>query len=304
MQTQRRRSVMASLVLAAVMVLAAGVAMAVLAIGPNAATPAKTGGTEQAAGPNSGTITALSHVPSAPTAAIVTTSNNWAGFAETATAGTILEVFGEWLVPTVTCTGAPGGALVGTWVGIDGYGNGEVEQAGTSASCSGAGATPVYYDWWEFYPYNSAVNKYHVSPGDFMQVYILYNPYVTVNGHRGIYTLVVSDLNHYGDSFSVTGNPSTCNAKGACETGPDASAECISEKASSYLANYGTTTFLSCDSTIGSTFSGIGGHGSHVTLYRINQVGPVTTLTDQSTSGLSTYDYTDDHFTITWHHYH
>jgi hypothetical protein len=231
-------------------------------------------------------------------------SGNWGGYGLTArTNGTITEAFGEWFVPKIGCAHAP--AIADQWVGIDGLADGTVEQAGTYEYCSSTTSAPVYVDWFEFYPYEAIAGVYYVSPGDLMNAYVLYNPHVTVGNGTGIYTLVVNDLDDYNASFTVTGNPSTCNANG-CETGVDNSAECISEAltAQGYdLPNYKTLTFDSCDATVNGHWAGIGGLTysdgvAHV--YAITTIGAISGLTQQTVSKLTTFDYKDDAFTITW----
>ncbi|MGA9839034.1 MAG: G1 family glutamic endopeptidase [Thermoplasmata archaeon] len=234
-------------------------------------------------------------------------SGNWAGYANTATSGSIYEVTAEWNVPTVTCGETSGFTYQVSWVGIDGYGTGTVEQAGSLSYCSSPGATPVYYDWWEFYPYNSVQLVSTVGAGDFLQAYILYNPAASYNGVAGIYTLQVGDTDDQAASFQVTGNPTVCDSNG-CETGVDGSAECISEAPGvnggiAKLSDYGTTTFYACADTVGSTFAGIGSHGSHVTNYVIDQIGGVSGKTIQKTGPLSSYFFGKSDFTITWHGY-
>jgi hypothetical protein len=209
----------------------------------------------------------------------------------------------------VTCTHAPsGGAYQVSWVGIDGFGTGTVEQAGTLSYCSTTGATPAYADWWEFEPYNGIQSVNSISGGDFVQATVLYNPAACISGVCGIYTLSVSDLSA-GTSFSVTGDPSLCNSHGACEGGVDGSAECISEAPSGFgysgvtpVADYGTSTFYACADTIGSTFAGPGAHGSASTEYKLTQIGGVTGKTDQSTSSLTKYYY-GANFVVTWVRY-
>jgi hypothetical protein len=226
-----------------------------------------------------------------------TTSGNWAGYALTATAGTILESFGGWNVPTISCgtLGVYGVGINDNWVGIDGFNNGEVEQGGTLGYCSGVGATPVYYTWWEFYPYNS-VQFYGstVSAGDLIDAYVLYDPTVST------YTITIEDLSNSANSFFVYGNPSS---------GPDASAECISESlvGEGYdLPNYGTTTFDICNAEVNGYYNGIGGlpHGAGATVYSITQYGPVSGKKEQTVGSLhSAFGWKDTLFTITWHKY-
>jgi peptidase A4-like protein len=244
--------------------------------------------------------------PGSPSASIITTtSTNWGGYADTISSGTILESFGEWFVPAISCNVYP--SLNDNWVGIDGFGSGTVEQGGTYAYCTSTGAGPYYWTWWEFYPYNS-IQSYSssVSPGDLIQAYILYNPYIAINGLYGVYTIVVQDMNNPAASLMVQGNPSTCNGNG-CESGPDTSVECISESLVGqgyYLPDYGTTTFYSCDAEINGHYSGIGAlAGAGATIYNVKTIGYSSGLVQQVNSKLTTYDYPKDKFTITWKRY-
>jgi Peptidase A4 family len=234
-----------------------------------------------------------------------TTSDNWGGYALTAkTNGTITEAFGEWFVPTIQCArNAP--SLEDAWVGIDGYSDGTVEQAGTYAYCPSNGVGPYYWDWFEFFPYETIVTMNAVSAGDLINAYVLYNPDAGIDGNFGIYTLVVNDLDNINASFAVVGNPSTCNSSG-CEGGVDNSAECISESLANQgynLPNYKTLEFYSCDATVNGHWAGIGGIPTsdgvaHV--YAITTYGYTSDKEQQTVSILKTYDYKDDNFIITW----
>jgi hypothetical protein len=116
-------------------------------------------------------------------------------------------------------------------------------------------------------------------------------------------------------NFVVTGGAWVCGTDPegsyACEGGPDANAECISEAPSGFghsgydpLAHYKTTTFYGCATTIGSHFGGIGNQASEGTVLKIDQCNYTScTRLLQTTGGLSTYVYTDSKFTITWKNY-
>jgi hypothetical protein len=308
MQTEPKRSVMASLVLAAVMVLGAVLASAVALPATHVASTSKTATNEQAKPPNVAALTRALHVQMGSrvrAGVISTTSSNWAGYADVpSTSGAIYEAAGEWFSPTVTCGEPKGTAWQASWVGIDGFGNGNVTQAGTLAYCSAPGATPTYWDWYEFYPYESVQLISSSTAGAVVSVYILYNPSVCINGICGVYTI---ELNDYSNAiyFVTSGGGSVCNS-GGCEGGPDATAECISEAPSvggsiAKLADYGSTTFYLCADTIGTHYSGIGNQSSVGSIYKINQH---QTHLDQSTGGLSNYYITKSEFTVTWKAYH
>jgi len=316
MQTRRQRSVVASLVLAAVMVLAAGMAMAVSLAPPHAATAASTGEKEapQLSSATEAALTAAVHGAVKPTGKVDATlqySYNWAGYVDDpSSSGQIYEVRAEWSVPTIVkCAEASGTAVEVMWIGIDGWTNGNVSQAGTMSYCSAPGATPAYYDWWEFYPYNDIQVVADSSANAFVSAYILYNPYECVDQKCGVYTLELYDVDN-GVNFVVTGGAWVCSS-GVCEGGPDANAECISEAPSGFghplytpLAHYKSAKFLGCAATIGSHFSGIGNPGSGVTVDQVDQCNYTACTRDlQVTSGLSTSYYTKDTFSMTWKSY-
>jgi len=236
------------------------------------------------------------------------TSTNWGGYADNATGGTILEAYAEWIVPTISCANHDP-SLSDQWGGIDGFNDGTVEQGGTYEYCVSTTSGPYYWTWYEFYPYESIISvSSSVAAGDIMNAYVLYNPHVSVNGLPGIYTIVVEDLNNNASSFMYQGDPATCTTGGACQSGADTSAECISESLVGqgyYLAKTGVTTFYNCDAEINGYYSGLGGlpHGAHATINEITTLGYVSGLTQQSISKLTTYDLKNDHFTITWKRY-
>jgi hypothetical protein len=236
-------------------------------------------------------------------------STNWGGYADTATAGTILESYGVWQVPSISCSSAYP-AINDNWVGIDGFGTGTVEQGGTYGYCTSTGAGPYYWTWWEFFPYNGIQSfSSSVSAGDWIEAYILFNPQFCYGSACGVYTIVVNDLSNSAADLSVVGNPTTCNpSNGACESGSDSTVECISESLVDqgyYLPDYGTTTFATCDATVNGHYAGIGGLPSSAgaTVYKVATIGFLSGLTQQKISSLTSFDYHKDHFVITWKRY-
>jgi hypothetical protein len=239
--------------------------------------------------------------------AVKRTSIAWAGYADVPpSAGEIQEVTAEWTVPVVTCSPSFNTGQV-SWVGIDGWGNGNVEQAGTASDCFSG--TPTYFSWWEFFPYNGITLQASVNGGDLVAANVLYNPSICYGSACGVYTLVFQDFAN-GVSWVITGNPSVCDSSG-CENGPDATVECISEapQVSSTaptqvpLSKYGTTGFSACAAEINGHFRGIGSFGTLATLYKIREKGDVTGNTIQAVSLLTSYYYGKSSFTLTWKGY-
>lgn len=89
-------------------------------------------------------------------------STNWAGYAATASSGSVTSVGGSWTEPTVKCGTRT--SLAAFWVGIDGYNSNTVEQTGTLAQCSHG--TASHYVWWEMYPLNAVQTYGTISAGD------------------------------------------------------------------------------------------------------------------------------------------
>ena len=241
----------------------------------------------------------------------VSYSSNWAGYADVAKAGdgVTQEVTAEWYTPTISCANAPsGGDYEVMWIGIDGWATGTVEQVGTLSYCSTTGATPGYYSWWEFFPYNDITTVNSIGGGNFVQAYVDYNPAGCYDNVCGIYTLVFSNIDNYADNFQITGNPTVCNSdNGACETGSDSGPECISEAPSGFgysgvtpLADYGKLKFYACAAEINGKFAGIDSLGSVATIYQIDQVGGVSGKVIQSTGGATSYFYGKSEFAVTW----
>ena len=277
--------------------------------------------------PNTAAATAFLHggmpkivsTPATKSSIVQYGSYNWAGYADNVTAahdGTITNAQGEWYIPTATCptSGHTAGTYSATWVGIDGFGTGSVEQAGSFSYCSGPNVAPEYLVWWEFYPYNDVQFTSYVNAGDIIYVDIAYNPSICYYGAAacGGYTLTLEDYSNSAVDFTIVGDAATCNTAGYCETGVDGSAECISEAPGiggsangglAQLTKQTPTTFYLCSDTIGTSYNGVGSQGSHAYVDEITQYGYTTGLKDQTVSSLKTYYYGKSEFTVTWHHY-
>ena len=205
-------------------------------------------------------LLALSVVPAFATASIPlsrggaafhdsVTSTNWSGYAVTGSSGSVTDVKGSWIVPTIqgTCTGTA--QYSSHWVGIDGYSSNTVEQTGTDSDCQGG--APAYYAWYEFYPKPSfSFSALTVRPGD----------------------KIFAEVTHSGNSFTVTITDLTTGhsaSKTAKVNGAKASsAEWITEAPSGSggilpLANFGTiswgTDYTAKAGTNYATVSGVTG---------------------------------------------
>jgi len=138
------------------------------------------------------------------------------------------------------------------WVGIDGFTNGYVEQAGTSSDCYYGQAN--YYAWYEFYPLGSVVLPNAVRPGDMIQAEISYA--------TGSFTATITDISAHWSQV-ITASETTLGF-----SPPMASAEFIDESpAYQYQAFLGLThvfpiTFFGATATINSVTQSLGRWGA------------------------------------------
>lgn len=162
-------------------------------------------------------------------------SDNWSGYAIAATSGSlpngsVTMASASWIVPTATCTGSSEGATGGYasfWVGIDGWTSNTVEQIGTDSDCvnpaTGAGDSPSYYAWFEFYPQSAYYignpsnnfEGYSVQPGDVISAVVS----ATGNGN---FTATITDTRSNVKQWTAS---TTGHVRGAQQT----SAEWIAE---------------------------------------------------------------------------
>jgi len=90
-------------------------------------------------------------------------SYNWSGYAQTAAAGTYRSLVDTWIVPTVN-TSLAGNQYSSDWVGIGGFSDGALVQAGTEAD--NFGGTAFYRAWTEILPEAENPLSLVVHPGD------------------------------------------------------------------------------------------------------------------------------------------
>jgi X-X-X-Leu-X-X-Gly heptad repeat protein len=139
---------------------------------------------------------------------------NWSGYADMATtAQTFTKVSGNWTTPSVTC-GAED-QVTSNWVGLDGFGNGTVEQLGTISWCFEG--KPTYFTWYEMFPKVAVEVGTTLQPGDKIAA--------SVTRSGTTYTFKLTDSTHTANNISATKN---C-ALTKCQ---DTSAEWISERPS------------------------------------------------------------------------
>jgi hypothetical protein len=98
------------------------------------------------------------------------TSSNWSGYVLDASYRTYMKAAGTWTVPSVSPPAglSTGGFASSFWVGLDGYGSGDVVQTGTRQNVANFGQGAFwtsYYAWYEWYPWDEA-SVFGVNPGD------------------------------------------------------------------------------------------------------------------------------------------
>jgi hypothetical protein len=124
------------------------------------------------------------------------TSTNWSGYAITGSKGSVTDVKGSWIVPSVDC-GATPTAYSSFWIGIDGYNSNTVEQVGTDSDCQSG--TPVYYAWYEFYPHLSyTITGVSIKPGDIISADVS-------AGSKGAYTVTLVNVTTGETSGPIAG---------------------------------------------------------------------------------------------------
>jgi len=212
----------------------------------------------------------------------LSSSTNWSGYAVTASAGTVTQVAGSWVVPAVS-TSVSG--YSSAWVGIDGFNSSTVEQIGTDSDYIRGHAQ--YYAWYEMYPAPMVKLSMAINPGDTIAASVTY-------GSNG-FTLSITDV-----TTGATPSPSIpVQTSSAAQL---SSAEWVLEAPSSItgvlpLANFGTINFSGANATVNGTNSLAEGYDS--TLYQINMVNRNGTLKAQ-TSSLDVLSTSASNFTVTW----
>jgi hypothetical protein len=156
----------------------------------------------------------------------------WGGYVITAPTGAVTDVKGSWTVPTAQTP--PTGSQAATWIGIDGFGNGTVEQIGTDTDVGILGNLS-YYAWAEMYPNTFyRFGSFTINPGDHIQ----------------------AEVKAIGGNYFELTLTDTTTSKGVVALGNNgpvaqASAEWIEEKTGNPLTDFGTVTFSGAQATIG-----------------------------------------------------
>jgi hypothetical protein len=145
----------------------------------------------------------------------------------------VVTVYGEWFISTVTpVANEPNTAeTVGFWVGIDGYDNGQVLQAGSATTITGS--NPVYWVWTEWYPIGAIrVDNFPINPGDYLTVLVC--AFTPTHGFCSMMNKTTNQVT----SIGIT-NPADTSSIGS-------TAEWIVEGISDILPVFSTVVFANC----------------------------------------------------------
>lgn len=110
-------------------------------------------------------------------------SATWSGYV-VASKTPLTDVSANWKVPPVVCRKTTAEQAAVFWVGLDGWYDKTVEQAGVEAYCSGT--TAVYTGWWEMFPSNHITQVFSVRPGDAIVASVHYL--------HSVFTITVRDV--------------------------------------------------------------------------------------------------------------
>jgi Peptidase A4 family len=162
-------------------------------------------------------------------------------------------VYGEWFIPNVTPVPnePPGGQTIGFWVGIDGYNNGQVLQAGMAATVTGNNV--AYWVWTEWFslPPIQVVN-FPIKAGDYLTVLVC-----APQPNHGFCSMLNKTTNQ-ATSIGIT-PPSGVTSIGA-------TAEWIVEGISPVLPVFSTVVFQNCSAgTKDHAFNATGGVITEIT---------------------------------------
>jgi len=193
-------------------------------------------------------------------------STNWGGHAATATSGsTLKQVSAAFNVPSVNCASSPpgssGSAYAVHWVGLDGYSDATVEQAGVAGYCTSTAGPPAYVAWYEMFPQDPVVFT-GINPGDAITASVGYDR------STRLYNLLITDVTTGG----VVSSSQPCPSGSTCQR---TSAEVITEDPGQGVAggynladfgqeNYTGATVVSANGTKGTLSSGIGKSGTQL----------------------------------------
>lgn len=215
------------------------------------------------------------HIPRTHAAQVVTdagataTSTNWSGYVDVGAPGhRIKSISSSFTIPALNCAKSPDGAFAAHWVGLDGWADGTIEQAGIFASCSGG--TASYLAFYDMNP-EPSVAFAGVSPGHAVSASVAYN--------APTWNLTLTDITTGAVIFTTT---QACPSGSTCQNG---SAEVITggpgtvAATGNSLPDFGRANFLNAAVTGQSGVKGtLATKAGHWTSTRVTMVNGADTL--------------------------
>jgi len=244
--------------------------------------------------------TQLSHVSSSTvhttfrqssSSAITTVGSlNWAGYAvASSVAGSVTDVKGSFVIPTVSCNA--NNAFASFWVGIDGFNSNTVEQTGVTANPCNSSFAPVGYSaWFEFFPAAPVYASASLAPGESVSAEVKFAP------STGLFTTSITVKSGSTTIVTLTQSQTVSGAQAN-------SAEWIAEAPSVGgrilpLANFGSISFTSASATIGGTTGSISASFPSSTANELVMVTRGGTVKAQPSALMSS----GSSFSVTWKH--
>lgn len=195
-------------------------------------------------------------------------NSGWGGYVAAQSGHTESLAFGYFNIPASVSCNNPSNDVFAPWVGLDGYLNEYVEQAGVAVSCN-ANGTPVYQAWWEMYnptitscpdtppypvgcPQYISTSTYSIHAGDVIGVTVQNNSAGT-NATLGNYTIDICDFGANGWAKTGTGKAQWCfqTTQNTISGGPvnSTSAEAVVESPSDGYPTFSAVTFANLGGT-------------------------------------------------------
>jgi hypothetical protein len=170
-------------------------------------------------------------------------SEQWAGYVARSSLlvpqATVTSVSGSWIVPAIPATS--GDTYSGVWVGIGGFGENTLIQAGTLQQCADGRVT--YYAWYELLPALAVrISDLRIRAGDTISASIR-----LVDEAEDTWSVEINDVAG-GESFRRTFvyNSSRLSGEWIVER------PTINQRVSN-LSDFGSVTFSECYATLGNT---------------------------------------------------
>ena len=174
---------------------------------------------------------------------IGSSSFNWSGYVQSAPRNTFTGIAANFVVTTVN-TSVPGTQYSSDWVGIGGFNDGKLVQAGIEEDNFGGRA--FYQAWTEILPHSENPLSLAISPGDNVRVTV--REIANQHGKNKRWSMIVADLTKGTSAGRTVRYKATGTSAEAIHERP-----CVGSPCSSHLATLTTTTNESFDPAYFST---------------------------------------------------